>query len=124
MCLGLVDSEASKQKALRFLRLNYGAALVIATFWAYRVRWHSTAALWAISDLTLFHVVVATAFASSAIGVFTFWDSHCLGSEGSGWEMIGFEPRILGSAKRFRQPHPGTKSQTSLVISAPPPCRD
>jgi hypothetical protein len=61
---------------LAFFVLDDSAALVIATFWTDRMGRDCNAALRAIADLTLLHVVVRASFAGTAVGVFAFGDSH------------------------------------------------
>lgn len=61
--------------------INDGAALVEAALRADRVRWNRAAALWTVSDLTLFYAIVAASFSGTAIGMFTFWDCHRVGPD-------------------------------------------
>ena len=65
-----------EERQLAFFLLDDGPSLVIAAFRANRVGRNSGAALRAIADLTLLDVVVGASFASSAVGMFAFGDSH------------------------------------------------
>ena len=64
----------------RLVHLYDGASHVVATLGTDRVGGDSSAALGAVADLTLLHVIVAASFTCSAVGVFSFWDSHRRGS--------------------------------------------
>jgi hypothetical protein len=66
----------SEERRLAFFVLDHCPSLVIATFGANCVGRNSTAALGAIADLTPLYAMVRASFAGSAVGMFTFRDSH------------------------------------------------
>ena len=81
--------------------LHDGPTLVITALGADRVSRNGRTALRAVADLTLFDAIVRTPLAGSAVGVFSFWDSHRRGSVGCIGN--GIEPRIVETAARHRQ---------------------
>ena len=61
---------------LAFFVLNDSPTHVVPAFRANGVSRNGNAALWAVTDLTLLHVVVRASLTRSAVGMFAFWDSH------------------------------------------------
>jgi hypothetical protein len=66
----------SEERPLAFFVFDNGPTLVVTTFGANGVGRNGRATLRAIADLTLLDVVVGASFASSAVGMFSFGDSH------------------------------------------------
>ena len=97
--------------------LNDGPPLVIAAFRANRMGRNSSAALRAIADLTLLHVIVGASFAGSAIGMFALWDSHRC-DRPVNVRRGSFEPRIVEAKGRFRQRHAGAEFASCLFVCA------